>query len=143
MNATIIYRLSQAGQKASILSGGSAEQEQKIIVPSDAPEFASVVEAAKLDSAGNVVLQTHGAQWPGQYLSFDSPQTAASIVSVLADRKAAADREHEEKLAKRTADTLATISERKKSKHSDTVSVVEDGLRRRIGSQVRDCRMAL
>ena len=129
MKATIVYRLSSAGQKASILAGGNGAAEQIIEVPSDAPEFAAVVQAGRIDDKGNVTLQTHGASWPGSDWTYDTAQTAASVLARLADAKAAKDKEEADRVSKIRADTLAVISERKTTKRRDTVSVEEGGVR--------------
>ena len=54
MNATITYRLSSAGQKASILSGGNGKNEQTITVERDHPEFARVLARATVNPTGRL-----------------------------------------------------------------------------------------
>jgi hypothetical protein len=61
MKATITYRLTEAGRKASILAGGNGLEEHTIEVPADSPEFAAVVQAGDVDASGNV------AWHPGRY----------------------------------------------------------------------------
>jgi hypothetical protein len=108
MHATITYRLSSAGQKASILSGGNGQERQTLTVPQDAPEFAAVLQAGTVSTSGQVQLDlTHWSQ-----TLWDHVPTAAEILADLQRRREEAAAEAATEAAKITEDTRTVLRER-------------------------------
>jgi hypothetical protein len=121
MNASIRYSLSPAGQKAHILAGGDGKNVQTIEVGRDDPDFARLLARGTVGADGNVLLNRQYA------MSYDAPQTAASILDDLD----AQDREEAERKAKageqKRLETLAVLTERRTRNTQAQVSVDRAG----------------
>jgi len=130
MNATITYRLSEAGRKASIIAGGDGKRDQTILVPNDAIEFAFVLATGKVSDKGEVFLDTYVSNELSGYSApeFDSPQTAASILGYYSALKESKARKEQEAAAERTAKTLAVLTERTLEPHAIDATITEDGI---------------
>ena len=111
MNATITYKLSAAGQKASILAGGTGAAKQEMRVDSTDPLFPELVNVATVLSDGTIQFDCEGRccrESEYVYLpEFDAPPTLAEILAAntkaIADAKAAKVIEAQEKEERRLA----------------------------------------
>lgn len=122
MSAKITYRLSAAGQKASLLAGGNGKRGQMLTVERDDPLFTRCVAAGSIDNSGSVKIEVYTYRQ-----DFDAPQTAADILSWLDGAAArAAEKEATDK-RKVTEDTLAVLRERKVRRHRAPCCIGEDG----------------
>lgn len=119
----IRYRLDEAGQRASILSGGSGAAVQDLTLDAEDPHFKRFVALASIRPDGDAMLDLSGGRWNGyrhivgyravnaydspridtveQPCSFSTPQTVAGIIAAEKERlegvaasKAAADAEY-------------------------------------------------
>jgi hypothetical protein len=122
MSAKIIYTLSPAGQKASILAGGDGKSEQTLEVENTDPLFPRVVARGEIGKDGAVKLEVWGWQWKA-----DAPLTAGGVLDALdaMDAKKVAD-EAAAKESKRL-ETLDVLKERRTIKHKDSIGIDRDG----------------
>ncbi|HEY7329591.1 MAG TPA: hypothetical protein VH592_18275 [Gemmataceae bacterium] len=83
MFATITYYLNTKGRKASLLSGGDGDIQQRLKVERDHPRFAEIVERGWTHHDNSVSLDL---SWNLEY--FDAPQTVESILDWFASEAA-------------------------------------------------------
>ena len=123
MNATITYRLSSAGQKASILAGGNGKDEQTITVERDHPEFARVLARATVNADGSAVLDlTRRDLTRWDQTRRDSLQTVTTILDYLDAGRGQACRERGRE-SQGPEDTLAVLrEERRARRHGEPIA---------------------
>lgn len=113
MNVTVSYLLSQAGQKASLLAGGTGQQQQTITLAADDPLLPQVVALGEIDTAGNLLWNASKPVSSLAYYSFDQPQTVQSLLEYHAARRLQAQAAEQARLAEIHAATLQVLQERK------------------------------
>jgi len=123
MNASIKYLLSEAGRKASLLSGGNGQREQVLTLDSTDPLFPRLLERAAVGSDGTVSLDLTGYS----HLSHDAPQTVLQLLDSLdgaAQKKLAEEAAHKERVR---VETLAILTGKKVRWQSNTVALDRTG----------------
>lgn len=111
MNVTIKFRLSSAGQKASILNGGDGKASQVLTVERDHPDFAACLAVAQMQPDGSAIIDQYYPPWDtiptaGEILASE----VAKVTAAAAEKTAAAARYREETLAVLTARKTQTDS---------------------------------
>lgn len=89
----ILYRLSDAGQRASLLSGGDGRAAQIVEVPQGAPDYAAAAALASITSDGAATLDHTATLYDGPAPNdaaprYDAPQEAAALIAAEYGRRA-------------------------------------------------------
>jgi len=114
---TITVRLSEAGRKADLLSGGTGEQKRTLTVPHTDPSYAGLLAVAQLCDGGALINQDHsGAP------EYDALPTPADVLAGIWTREQAEKYKVAAQLAERREATLAVLRERKVSSGSGHVA---------------------
>lgn len=125
MHATIKYRLSTSGQKASILAGGDGKSDQSLAVASDHPLFTVALGQASVAHDGEITLDLgsyRGDCEPSQGVAFDFLPSVEDLLAVVPTRRArklATEADAAERTRQRT---LAVLKERLAREHVRIVS---------------------